>query len=58
MRASEELLAAQHAENTRTIGARGVSVGKYEVVLSPDEGVRQEDSLSGAANDYFGVIPL
>jgi heme-degrading monooxygenase HmoA len=45
MRASEELLVAQRAGNTRIIGARGVSVGKYEVVLSPDEGVRQEDSL-------------
>jgi heme-degrading monooxygenase HmoA len=45
MHDSEALVAAQHTENTQTIGARGVSVGKYEVVLSPEEGVRQEDSL-------------
>jgi heme-degrading monooxygenase HmoA len=45
MHDSEALEAAQHTENTQTIAARGVSVGKYEVVLSPEEGVRQEDPL-------------
>ena len=45
MRACEELITVQHTESTQTIGARGVSVSKYEVVLSPEEGVRQEDSL-------------
>jgi heme-degrading monooxygenase HmoA len=40
----EALVAVQHTGNTQTIEARGVSVGKYEVVLSPEAGVRQEDS--------------
>jgi heme-degrading monooxygenase HmoA len=42
MRASEELLALQHTGNAQSIGARGLNVGKYEVVLSPQDGTDQE----------------
>lgn len=42
MRASEELLAVQHDGNAQLVGARGVNVGKYEVVLSPEDGTEQE----------------
>jgi hypothetical protein len=42
MRASEELLAVQHTGNAQHIGARGVNVGKYEIVLSPEDGSEQE----------------
>ena len=37
MRASEELLAVRHAGNAQRIGVKGVNVGKYEVMLSPED---------------------
>ncbi len=42
MRSSEELAAGQRAETTQNLGVDVVSVDKYEVVLSPEEGVGQE----------------
>ncbi len=43
MRVGEELLAVQNAGNAELVGARGVNVGKYEIVLSPEEGFSRED---------------
>jgi len=42
MRASEELLAVQNTGNAQSVGARELNVGKYEVVLSPEDGTKQE----------------
>ena len=45
MRASEEQLAVQHAGNAQLVGASGMDVGKYEVVLSPEDGAKQENPM-------------